>query len=187
MQYAFRCKNCGHFETAANAGTHRVPSKCRICHSPADWEVLADCTPERLKELDVTAEKHTPVTPDENHANKIKQHQAIVDQLAAKETYWTDNQSALLDEYDRIDKELKDCGDYPEDSVGFAQEHERRDKLRQRLHAIECLVWTDRDAVTKAEHEAQLVAGPERRTPQQIIRHGRESAGTKQTSEAKKG
>lgn len=86
---AFRCRNCGHFETAAQAGDNPVPAACSICDKgvwyhwdgsslahwvadPANWEVLADASPERLAELGLTdVERHTvtewPPLPFKGH------------------------------------------------------------------------------------------------------------------------
>jgi hypothetical protein len=95
---AFRCKSCGHLESADHAGEHAVPHACSCCGAgvclspktkaiaddlaspncsverrkilaaelvklqpgtepktfdPTNWEVLADCAPERLKELGI--------------------------------------------------------------------------------------------------------------------------------------
>jgi len=66
---AFRCKFCGYLEGADHAGERNLPLACRVCNGgvkfhprtgqkspdPDNWEVLADCTPERLAELGLTA------------------------------------------------------------------------------------------------------------------------------------
>jgi len=78
MKKAFRCKNCGHLETAANAGDSDFPHACRVCGSGVsfnpktgiknfhseNWEKLVDLTEEKLTELGLTTdhiEDHKPV------------------------------------------------------------------------------------------------------------------------------
>lgn len=74
---AFRCKSCGHLEPAVHAGENLVPHACSVCSEGVsfnrkgvkefnadNWEVLADCTPERLTELGLEPAhvcKHAPV------------------------------------------------------------------------------------------------------------------------------
>ena len=74
--HAFRCKTCGHFETSAQACEEFTPHACSVCSSGVsfnpktgkkiinaeNWEVLADCSPERLAELglDGQVETHLP-------------------------------------------------------------------------------------------------------------------------------
>ena len=56
MQYAFKCRNCGHLEDPGNAGERTVPAACRNCgagvhfdpktglkaYDEDNWIVLAD-------------------------------------------------------------------------------------------------------------------------------------------------
>lgn len=65
-QPAFRCKGCGHLESAEAAGENAVPMACSVCGegvrfnacgvksaAPENWEVLADAGPERLAAIGV--------------------------------------------------------------------------------------------------------------------------------------
>lgn len=77
MQYAFRCKTCGHLEGSDHAAEAPHPHSCRVCGEGVEfhrktgvktlltdnWEVLEQSTPERLTELGLTKEHvccHTP-------------------------------------------------------------------------------------------------------------------------------
>ncbi len=81
MRYAFRCKNCGCLETAAQAGESSHPHACRVCgkgvthtvdprsgaitktFQPENWEALCECTPEQLEQIGISADqvdKHEP-------------------------------------------------------------------------------------------------------------------------------
>lgn len=74
---AFRCKSCGFLETSAQAGENACPHACPNCGCgvkfdqqtgeksavPDNWEVLAQCGPERLAEFGLEAShvaKHRP-------------------------------------------------------------------------------------------------------------------------------
>lgn len=72
--YAFRCNTCGHFEAAGHAGESLHPHACVVCgggisYNPKsgvkifdaeNWEILSDCSSERLLELglDGQVERH---------------------------------------------------------------------------------------------------------------------------------
>lgn len=75
--YAFRCKSCGHFEPSAHAGECLHPHSCVACGAgvsfnpktgtkifdPENWEILADCLPERITQLgldDIQVVRHEP-------------------------------------------------------------------------------------------------------------------------------
>ena len=76
MAVAFRCQNCGHLHRGEYAGDNPIPHACVVCGAgvkfsdrgakqldPKNWEVLADVTPARLKELGLTTkdiERYTP-------------------------------------------------------------------------------------------------------------------------------
>jgi len=76
MAVAFRCQNCGHLHRGEYAGDNPIPHACVVCGygvkfsakgakqlDPKNWEVLADVTPARLKELGLTTkdiERYTP-------------------------------------------------------------------------------------------------------------------------------
>lgn len=65
MLPAFRCKNCGRYETAEHAGERSTPCACSVCGAgvsfdprsglrkfePENWEILAKATQYRLNEL----------------------------------------------------------------------------------------------------------------------------------------
>jgi hypothetical protein len=66
---AFRCLTCGHLEHAGHAGDFEKPHACSVCGEgvyfnargikfarPDNWEVLADCPPERLAEVGLSHE-----------------------------------------------------------------------------------------------------------------------------------
>lgn len=69
MQYAFKCRACGHLEEPGNAGENEVPAACRNCGAgvafdprtgikklvPENWIVLADLEGD---ELDAVLEQH---------------------------------------------------------------------------------------------------------------------------------
>jgi hypothetical protein len=74
---AFRCRTCGRLEAAGHAGDNQVPHACRVCCAGVsfcprtgtrklhldNWEVLADCSTDRLTELEISpeqVERHTP-------------------------------------------------------------------------------------------------------------------------------
>lgn len=76
---AFRCNACGHLESAEQAGENEYPHACSCCgagirydpktgiktHDPSNWEILADATKKRLKEIgieDIGVMKHTART-----------------------------------------------------------------------------------------------------------------------------
>lgn len=76
MAHAFRCTNCGKLVTAEAAGENPVPGSCPACGKGVDhssgrwqpveghWEVLADATKTRIKELtdyhgDLEVEEHS--------------------------------------------------------------------------------------------------------------------------------
>lgn len=83
--FAFRCKTCGHFESAGQAGECLVPHACSVCsngviftpqgikiHKADNWEILADATPERLKELGLEeVERHKPFAKGEIRAPRL--------------------------------------------------------------------------------------------------------------------
>ena len=75
---AFRCRSCGHLYGGEHAGERACPAACPVCgkgaiygpgahkSDPANWEVLADCPPERLAELGLTTDdvaRHVPAGP----------------------------------------------------------------------------------------------------------------------------
>lgn len=80
--YAFRCKACGQFETSGQACEEFTPHACPACGAgvsynsktgkkiihPENWEVLADCSAERLAELglDGQVERHEPLARAQN-------------------------------------------------------------------------------------------------------------------------
>ena len=84
MAAAFRCKNCGHLHSGEYAGDNAIPHACVACGAgvkfnnkgakeldPGNWEVLANATQSRLKELGLTTkdiEKYVPksVAPNPN-------------------------------------------------------------------------------------------------------------------------
>lgn len=81
MKYAFRCKTCGRKEVSDNAAEAQHPHCCCVCgagvgwtpkgvklYHPENWEVLADCTPERLAELELTPEQVERHEPWPRHA-----------------------------------------------------------------------------------------------------------------------
>lgn len=85
--YAFRCKNCGHLKASEHAGECNHPSACSVCgagisynqktgvkiYEPENWEILADCTLERLTELDLDGEveRHEPCQKSTNQPKEI--------------------------------------------------------------------------------------------------------------------
>ena len=74
---AFRCKNCGHLESAEHAGENETPAACSVCGAgitfsvrgiknlmPENWEVLHLAETERLKQLGLhheTVTRHVPL------------------------------------------------------------------------------------------------------------------------------
>lgn len=86
---AFRCKSCGHLHSADHAGEATAPHACTVCGAgvqfsakgvkslnPENWEVLAECTPERLAELGLEPHhccKHTPHKKGDNPTGRLPQ------------------------------------------------------------------------------------------------------------------
>ena len=83
---AFRCRNCSHLESAAQAGESTVPHSCSVCGEgvsfnrsgvksfhPENWEILADLHPDDLSKLGFThadVEKHIQFTKGEANKNR---------------------------------------------------------------------------------------------------------------------
>lgn len=95
---AFRCRNCGHLVHGEHAGDQAVPYACPVCSGgvkwdnkgnktfcPENWEVLADATPERLKELGLCAEEVHRHTPKKTAISNIHNERSAVDSVITKD------------------------------------------------------------------------------------------------------
>ncbi len=88
--HAFRCNNCGHLESAEQAGECEHPHACSACGAgisynpktgvkipdPENWEILCEATRERLVELgfDGEIERHEPHAKSDNVPKSISLH-----------------------------------------------------------------------------------------------------------------
>jgi hypothetical protein len=90
-KFAFRCKNCGRLHTSEAAAEALHPHACCVCGSgvsfhpqtgiktvdPENWEVLADCAPERLAELGLIPEQVLRHAPWKSGEKREAQHVTV--------------------------------------------------------------------------------------------------------------
>jgi hypothetical protein len=174
---AFRCKNCGYLCHGEVAGQNSLPHACTVCgcgvrftetglkvHQRDNWEVLADCTPERLAELGVTAEQIERYVPDHGklNAENVERAKSAHSQLTAKESHWSANKDTLVSEFKSKLAELKalESVDLTTVDAGeVADKQNQKAQLKQELERIRCTEWTQRDTAHKAEVEKELARG----------------------------
>lgn len=172
---AFRCKNCGHLESAEQAGMNLIPQACPVCGKgvelsreggksgqPENWEILIEVSRERLEELGLReedVEKHEPKSFREDILLDVTRIKQNLEQLKQKQSNWEVNKSDCIEEYKKLaarvpelDRQIPVVSDV--DKIRLIAE---RETVRHAMRQLEQQEFLPRDLALKVRLEGRLM------------------------------
>ena len=123
MAHSFRCKACGHLHHSDAAGVCQRLHACAVCGAgvlfdprgvktlqPDNWEILSECSPDRLTELGLAPEEvaaHTPKTVYADISEDIERIRGNLQALATHHADWEENKDSHLQTWQQLDTRLQ--------------------------------------------------------------------------------